>query len=52
MIFTYNDLKFWLEDADLLPQSYWDALEDYNPDDKNSEEMLAWWLGFAHVADF
>jgi hypothetical protein len=52
MIFTYNDLKFWLEDADLLPQSYWDALEDYDPDNKNSDEILAKWLGFAHVADF
>ena len=52
MIFTYNDLKFWLEDADLLPQSYWDALEDYDPDNKNSDEILAKWLGYVHVADF
>ena len=52
MTFTYNDLKFWLEDADLLPQSYWDALEDYDPDNKNSDEILAKWLGYVHVADF
>ena len=52
MIFTYNDLKFWLEQADLLPQSYWDALEDYDPDQKNSDEILAKWLGYVHVADF
>jgi hypothetical protein len=52
MIFTYNDLKFWLEQADLLPQSYWDALEDYDPDQKNSDEILAKWLGYIHVADF
>ena len=52
MIFTYNDLKFWLEDADLLPQSYWDALEDYDPDNKNSDEILAKFLGYGHVADF
>jgi hypothetical protein len=52
MTFTYNDLKFWLEDADLLPQSYWDALEDYDPDNKNSDEILAKFLGYVHVADF
>jgi hypothetical protein len=51
MIFTYNDLKFWLEQADLLPKSYWDALEDYDPDQKNSDEILAKWLGYVHVAD-
>jgi hypothetical protein len=29
MNFDYQDLKFWLEDKDVLPQAYWDALEDY-----------------------
>jgi hypothetical protein len=52
MIFEYQDLKFWLEDKDVLPQAYWDALEDYDPDNLNSDQILAEWLGYAHVQDF
>jgi hypothetical protein len=40
MNFDYQDLKFWLEDKDVLPQAYWDALEDYDPDNLNSDQVL------------
>jgi hypothetical protein len=49
MNFEYQDLKFWLEDKDVLPQAYWDALEDYDPDNLNSDQVLANWLGYDHV---
>ena len=52
MIFEYQDLKFWLEDKDVLPQAYCDALEDYDPDNLNSDQVLAKWLGYDHVQDF
>jgi hypothetical protein len=52
MNFDYQDLKFWLEDKDVLPQAYWDALEDYDPDNLNSDQVLAKWLGYDHVQDF
>jgi hypothetical protein len=31
MNFDYQDLKFWLEDKDVLPQAYWDALRTTTP---------------------
>jgi hypothetical protein len=49
MNFDYQDLKFWLEDKDVLPQAYWDALEDYDPDNLNSDQVLSNWLGYDHV---
>jgi hypothetical protein len=52
MNFDYQDLKFWLEDKDVLPQAYWDALEDYDPDNLNSDQVLSNWLGYDHVNDF
>jgi len=52
MNFDYQDLKFWLEDKDVLPQAYWDALEDYDPDNLNSDQVLSNWLGYDHVQDF
>ena len=52
MIFDHQDLKFWLEDKDVLPQAYWDAFEDYDPDGLNADQILSDWLGYAHVNEF
>ncbi len=46
MLFEIDDLHMWLEDANVMPQEYWDAVEA-----GTDNEYLAEWLGYESVDD-
>ena len=46
MLFEIDDLQMWLEDSNVMPQAYWDAVEA-----GTDREYLAEWLGYDSVLD-